>query len=286
MLSVTFAGWGHCRLATDPDPYDEPRGVSGYLRAYAGEPDLNRIIRFQDPPFVRSHAPRIGVAVKSISLDGQSVADHPLLDAQVHLLNDAKFEGRNGVIAEDGEEPIVPFDFCIVKGADRLRRATVPSDPRSPYREFKAKDIVFGDAGFIERATGIASLVVVWNTRLDALQNELAAASPDDRPGREERIDFLRRNIAADGGVARFFSARMLWEYQLRSPVDPNAIAEPAFLRGFKPTSEPWIIRFWIGGWDADAQAFFVGGTLEIAERAAPPQPVLLRRPERMSDIE
>ena len=37
---LKFTGWFQCRLATDPDPTDEPRGVSGYVRAVAGEPDL------------------------------------------------------------------------------------------------------------------------------------------------------------------------------------------------------------------------------------------------------
>jgi hypothetical protein len=287
MLSITFAGWGQCRLATDPDPYDEPRGVSGYMRAYAGEPDLDRLIRLQAPPFVRSHTPTVGVAVRSVSLDGQPVADHPLTGAEVQLLDGAKFEGRNGVIAEDGLEPIVPFDFCLVKRADRLRRATVPSNPSSPYREFNAREVIFDDLGFIEQATKITSLPDTWSTRLTALQNELPAAAPDARPGLEERIEFLRRNLAAvGGGVAGFFGARMLWEYRLRSTVDADSIAAPAFLLGFKPTTEPWDVRFWIGGWDADAQAFFVGGTLEIAARATPRPPPLMRRPERMSDIE
>ena len=43
MLVIEFNGWFQCRLATDPDPYDEPRGVSGYVHAYAGEPDLDRL---------------------------------------------------------------------------------------------------------------------------------------------------------------------------------------------------------------------------------------------------
>ncbi len=37
MLVVNFAGWFQCRLATDPDPTDEPRGVSGFTFALAGE---------------------------------------------------------------------------------------------------------------------------------------------------------------------------------------------------------------------------------------------------------
>jgi hypothetical protein len=287
MLSITFSGWASCRLATDPDPYDEPRGVSGYMRAYAGEPDLDRIIRFQSPPFVRLYTPPIGIVVRSINLDGVPLADHPLVGAEVHLSSDAKFEGRNGVIAEDGEEPIFPFELSLVKGADRLQRAMVPENPASPYREFNAEQVIFSDPGFMERATGIVSLVEVWKMRRKALQDELADASSDHRPALEERIDFLSRNIAArGGGVAGFFNARMLWHYLLSSAVDQDSIATPAFLQGFKPTSEPWHIRFWFGGWDADAQAFYVGGTLEIAKRAVPlPQPIL-RRPERMSDIE
>jgi hypothetical protein len=30
---LKFGGWFQCRLATDPDPCDEPRGVSGYVHA-------------------------------------------------------------------------------------------------------------------------------------------------------------------------------------------------------------------------------------------------------------
>ena len=47
MIEIHFEGWFECRLATDPDPTDEPRGVSGWTYALAGEPDLDRIIRTQ-----------------------------------------------------------------------------------------------------------------------------------------------------------------------------------------------------------------------------------------------
>ena len=50
MLRLRFGGWFQCRLATDPDPADEPRGVSGSIKALPGEPDLDRIIRLQPPP--------------------------------------------------------------------------------------------------------------------------------------------------------------------------------------------------------------------------------------------
>ena len=252
------------------------------MYAYAGEPDLDRLIRFQDPPFRRTHIPAIGVMVRSIVLDGAPVADHPLQGAKVDLLDRPKFEGRNGVIAEDGLEPIVPFHLCIQKGAERLSRATVPADPTAPYREFNAIDFI-ADPGFIERETGIASLIAVWRERLDLLENELASAAPDDMPALEERIAFLRANLAREGGVARFFPVRMVWDYQLRSPIASTDMA--SLLPDFTPTAEHWRASFWIGAWDADAQAFFVGGTLEIRRADEVPVASMIRRPERLTDI-
>jgi hypothetical protein len=282
MLAITFAGWAQCRLATDPDPYDEPRGVSGYMYAYAGEPDLDRLIRFQDPPFRRTHTPTIGVMVRSVVLDGVPVAGHPLQGARVELLDRPKFEGRNGVIAEDGLEPIVPFHLSIQQGAERLSRATVPTDPTAPYREFNAIDLL-ADPGFIERETGIVSLIAVWRERLELLENELAGAALADKPALEERIGFLQANLAREGGVARFFPVRMVWDYQLRSPIASTDTA--ALLPDFTPTADPWRASFWIGAWDAAAQGFFVGGTLEIRHADEVPVVPMTRRPERMTDI-
>ena len=39
-LVLTFQGWCLILVATDPDPSDEPRGVSGYTFAFGAEPDL------------------------------------------------------------------------------------------------------------------------------------------------------------------------------------------------------------------------------------------------------
>src|SRR5690606_16465196 len=49
VLRIDFEGWFQVRLATDPDPSDEPRGVSGTTFALAGEPDFDRIVRFWEP---------------------------------------------------------------------------------------------------------------------------------------------------------------------------------------------------------------------------------------------
>src|SRR3712207_1058344 len=100
MLSLKFEGWFECRLATDPDPTDEPRGVSGWTFAVAGEPDLDRIIRLQPQGAVnRPFGPPVGVRVTAVSVNGEQVTDHPLQGAPVELLDDPVFEGRNGIVA-------------------------------------------------------------------------------------------------------------------------------------------------------------------------------------------
>ena len=43
-LDVHFEGYFLCRLTTDPDPTDEPRGVSGYTLALAGETNLDNCV--------------------------------------------------------------------------------------------------------------------------------------------------------------------------------------------------------------------------------------------------
>lgn len=45
-MSVDFSGWYQVRLATGGDPYNDPRGVSGWQFALAGEPDMDRVLRF------------------------------------------------------------------------------------------------------------------------------------------------------------------------------------------------------------------------------------------------
>ena len=49
LVVCSFTGWVQVRLATNPDPTDEPRGVSGYTFALPGEPDLDRVLRTCDP---------------------------------------------------------------------------------------------------------------------------------------------------------------------------------------------------------------------------------------------
>ncbi|HEX6041581.1 hypothetical protein, partial [Longimicrobium sp.] len=61
LLELEFGGYFMARLATDPDPTGEERGISGYTMALVSEPPLDQTIRLQldpDGPLrVRDHNP-------------------------------------------------------------------------------------------------------------------------------------------------------------------------------------------------------------------------------------
>src|SRR3954454_811492 len=88
-LIIQFQGWVSIRIPTDPDPPDEPRGISGYTFAFAGEPDLDRVLNLQrrEGMHLRSQHRELGVTVRSAQRsDGRHVA--ALMGARVDLLGD------------------------------------------------------------------------------------------------------------------------------------------------------------------------------------------------------
>jgi hypothetical protein len=281
MIAAHFEGWFQCRLATDPDPYDEPRGVSGYVHAYAGEPDLDRVLRWQPAGFARVLGPPIGVAVRAVEVDGQAQSGHPLVGAAVSLLDEPKFEGRNGVIADDGNEPIYPFRVRVAHGAIQLERAVVPSDPAFPYAGLFSPGVEGGPqiAREIAGATGIADLAAVWRDRLERLAVLRDAAEGAERVGLDERVETLAAWLAQPASPVRFFGARMRYAYTLSSPAQvsgwPSRPGVPDGPDGpDRPDgSAPWPIELWLGGWDADALCGYCRGVLQLG----PPR----RRPHR-----
>lgn len=285
MIELRFRGWFQCRLATDPDPYDEPRGVSGYVLAYAGEPDLDRVLSFQQPRFSRTPGRQVGVFVDAVVDSGVVIEDHPLIGATVDLLGHPKFEGRNGVIADDGFEPIYPFRMAIENDGFHAVRAVVPSDPSFPYGDLFAGGVEIG-VNEVPDATGENGLATTWTSRLTALEQELASAPEPQRTGIAERIEFLERNLRADGGgAARFFFALMRYEYSLRS--DPDLRDPQRWVSDHIDPALPWSATFWLGGWDADVLCGYTRGTLrlprspdpDVALSGAPNPRVTDRRP-------
>ena len=120
MFMLEFAGWFQCRLATDPDAYDDPRGQGGWTFAMPGEPDLDRLIRFQDPVAPRSYGPLPSVTVRRVRVGGTLVPTHALVGAAVRFGEGAMFDGRNGEIATAAQEPIIPFRISVEAAGVRV----------------------------------------------------------------------------------------------------------------------------------------------------------------------
>ncbi len=129
-LTAGFEGYFMCRLATDPDPNNEPRGRSGYTMALTRERPLDQVIRLQPDDYVKSHLRRpgpqigrdVGVNVRSVAFDGvQLKGHHPLVDARVSLggINDIFggpiFESRNNIVGSDDSMAFAvnPFELSI-----------------------------------------------------------------------------------------------------------------------------------------------------------------------------
>jgi hypothetical protein len=119
-LKINFEGYFLCRLTTDPDPTDEPRGVSGYTLALAGEDNLDNWIQlnpsqqylkrnFREPGPTLVAKGDINLGVKVTSTDPGPAVYPPaarLIGLPVNLLSDPKtgvpkFEGRNDIVGSD-----------------------------------------------------------------------------------------------------------------------------------------------------------------------------------------
>jgi hypothetical protein len=262
LMLLMFDGWFQCRLATDPDPADEPRGVSGYMRALPGEPDLDRVIRLQPPFFRRSHTPEIGVSVREVRNDRGEVGGHPLVGAEVELLGKAIFKGENGIVAEDGKEPIVPFVVRVKSGNLALTRRPrkSPEYDEFPYEGLQPAGIVLAP-GLVADATGVFDARRYLNERIAALeQGKMVEEDPTLCDNMERRIEFLKSPTAlrASNFIAPYF-VNLGGDGWVEDPEGrlPDGV----------DMDQPWTIDFWMGGWDPDAACGFMRGYLAIPEK-------------------
>jgi hypothetical protein len=277
MLILDFEGWFQCRLATDPDPTDEPRGVSGFTFALPGEPDLDRVIRFHDPVAPRSHGPAVGVFVRAVALAGKRVPAHPLVGARVELLGAPRFESRNYVLRDSSQGAIVPFhlrigpasDGCVIEREDVL----YPPDPALPlhrvppaYHERRGSLIPLTmDRIKIADATGIVDAIAYRRERRALLEAELAATGePVARAALGKRIAELaiERPDALQVATLGLYND---YRFDIHGPARVVTPSGPlAGAHGDLDQSQDWPIAFWMGGWDSDALCGYVRGMLSI----------------------
>ena len=271
-LVISFAGWCLLRLPTDPDPTDEPRGVSGYTFAFAGEPDLDRILCLQPPVGFtpRSHSPPLGVRVTSaVRTDGTAVP--ALVGAAVDLLGEPMLENRNWTLTLPGFEPIVPFELQIAGAATLRRDAPLnPADPDQPvWQVAQALLTAQGARGMeyepatIGEATGIWDSLLVVEQRLEALVEErrhttdpTAAAALD---GRIAELQFAVTYPSDRRVMARYFVERFGFAMTGAAWVEDGGV-----LGGTIDTVNPWMVNFWFGAWDPDLLCLYMNGALEV----------------------
>jgi hypothetical protein len=137
LLDIQFQGYFMCRIATDPDPTNEQRGVSGYTMALVGEDPLDQVIRTQidDPEFLarnlrppaREMGIRVGVDVNDVLFDGQPYfgpARDALIGARLYLegtnppFPGPTYDSRNNIVGSDDNMAFVvnPFQLVLRQG--------------------------------------------------------------------------------------------------------------------------------------------------------------------------
>ena len=67
-IEIHFDGIFQNRLATDPDPFDNPRGDLGWTRSHTGEPNFDRIIRFNNPISPRNYVEKLEYSLLKLRL--------------------------------------------------------------------------------------------------------------------------------------------------------------------------------------------------------------------------
>ncbi len=279
-MELRFEGWFQCRLATNPDPTDELRGVSGYTFALAGEPDLDRVIRFKSPVAPRSHAPQVGVKVTEVMNAGAVQDDHPLTGAAVNLLHTPRFESRNVILSDDrgGVGLIHPFVIEIAGDGVIIRREDLldPERPDLPVHQTPpvalnrraAADLrgMKYESARVAAAVGIQNATAFRRARRLALERDRAAA--DDAITVAALDKRIRELSITDPNNIRtvILNAVQDHRFEINGPAEIHA--SQGVLRWPCDTSRPWPLEFWMGAWDADALCGFVQGKLTIHAEA------------------
>lgn len=279
-MDLNFEGWFQCRFATDPDPSDDPRGVSGPTFTVPGEPPFDRVIRLQDPVAPR-YPYTVGVNVRTVAIDGAAVADHPLAGAAVSLLGRPQFLQRNLITAQAAWVVIVdPFDLQISGGGVELRRKALwdVTRPRLTYEDvFLQADVVAPrenkvavQSAEVAEATGLLDYAGVRAQRTRDLEAMLAKTSdPTEKLALEKRLQALAADRIMAGqqlAATQFMGMQASYAFSLNGR--PHVDDPDDRLGGDVGRSQVWPLTFWFGGYDVDALCGYMRGTLSVPFRA------------------
>jgi hypothetical protein len=290
MLFIGFSGYWQLRMALDPDPNDEPFGVSGPTRVVPGEPPFDGLLRFKNPVAPRyPHDKDLGVRVDRVEVsnaetpdDRKPIADHPLLGADVDLVDRPKFEER-GFVTVYQKMPIEPFHLRISGNGIDLAVDDMwdPTNPELTYDEVCALQPallsrrtlqVQPGSMIVAEATGITDYVEYRRERRRLLEKRCRESHDEtEKAALTIRINDLAKDDMATPtqglvGLAvpaqQFLGLCGFYGFLIQgTPI----VKDPEHrLGGRIGTSQQWSIKFWMGGFDVDTLTAFVKGTLVV----------------------
>lgn len=274
-LQLSFRGWFQCRLATDPETHGERWGVSGTTFAVHGEPELDRIVRFQaEGAVARSHCPAPGVVVTVavIRAGASNEESVPGFEgARVSLLDDPVFEGRNYIITSPSE-PLDPFHLSINTDTGGMSRRCVgvplkeltQTELKETGRMMSALKL---EEGNYKDVLGKESWKEFVEERKGKLQQELDALRDDD-PGSWGLRSALKKRLEEMEKYSRGIRQRRLlffvhYEHAISGDLHVNGtVALPGGWEIEKAKS--WQVSYDLRCYDSDAMSAYCEGTVHI----------------------
>ena len=181
-IEIHFEGVFQDRLATDPDSFDNPRGDLGWTKSHIGEPDFDRVIRFNNPFFTRRYVDQVGVFITKVTMNGQNVVDS-LVGQMINLGSNTHFVGTPNI---GGREVLVNFEVSI--GTNQQKYLSGKTS-KVPFNTKYEKE----DSELAKIKTGIKSeedMLNFVNTRIQLLNSN----SENDIVDRE-RLDNLDNSL-------------------------------------------------------------------------------------------
>jgi hypothetical protein len=297
MLYIDFKGWWQLRMALDPDPNDEPRGISGPPVVTPGEPDFDGVIRLQDPVVPRyPHETDIGVTVSEVAIDDAQAPrgvkvlpkTHPLVGAKVKLLDNPTF-GERGFVILYQKMPVEPFHLEVTGNGIVLRINDLwdPTRPQLTYAEVAAYDpellerrsiSVQPQSPLVASVTGIVDYAEYRRQRRTELEALMAQSQdPQEKAALALRIRMLAKDelVKDNQGLVglqlpaqQFLGLCGFYEFPIQGIPE---VQDPQHkLGGRIGTSQPWSISFWMGGYDVDSLVGYMMGTLTVPFFSAP----------------
>ncbi|HYO13944.1 MAG TPA: hypothetical protein VE685_12180 [Thermoanaerobaculia bacterium] len=299
LLEIQFQGYFLCRIATDPDPTNEERGVSGYTMALVDEDPLDQVIRTQiTPDFAKKNLRepaermgiRIGVDVSGVAFDGKPFdkAAEALAGAKLFLEGrDEPFEGpifdsRNNIVGSDDNMAFVvnPFELVIrnekvsIRAVDHLN----PADPQQkiwqiedPATYQRRLPTFTGGSMAAQEAIRVFDWYSYFRDRRRFLADRIRELEKDLQEGKgdpaelEAKIQGLRTRIYQIEFWGDRFLDKLAFQLTYSFNINgPQTIEGLENLGGKVDTSHPWPVTFWFGSWDGDLLTGWMQGALGI----------------------